>query len=193
MDQLTMGIGLCAFVAFFLVLPKFKPSLVKVQQGKAIVISRAADIPGLGSKGVNVFFDNTYVIKAFDAWEYLDMTIKSIDVDCRGKDALLSRDKVPMDISATFHLRILRDEEAVLLVAETMGCEGASDMTKLNKLFGARFRDALRITCEAMDSNQLLNERHIFRSELFEVIGMDLSGYHFEDADIKLLEKSSFG
>ena len=123
MSPLIIGIGaLVAILVCLAILKRFKPTLIKVEQGNAIVRSRAIALPVLmDPKGVNVFFNGVYVVEAFDVWEFMDISVKTIDIDRRGKDGLICRDNIRADISVSFYVRVLPNEDAVTQVAGTVG------------------------------------------------------------------------
>jgi uncharacterized membrane protein YqiK len=189
MDPLTIGIGIAIVVSLFVV-KRFKPTLVKVEQGNAIVRSRAVSVPIMGPKGVDVFFNGVYVIEAFDVWEFMDISVKTIEIDRRGRDGLICKDNIRADISVSFYVRVLPEKDSVTKVAGTVGCERASDIQTLNKLFNAKFSEALKTAGKKLEFEQLYTRRDDFRDAIIEVIGKDLNGYHLEDAAIDYLEQT---
>jgi hypothetical protein len=65
MDPITIGIGFCLVVAL-LATRRFKPKLVKLKAGEALLVSRSIDLPVFGPKGQKVHFEGAYVIPRFD-------------------------------------------------------------------------------------------------------------------------------
>lgn len=190
MTPMIMAGSAIGIIVILLILKRFKPTLVKVEQGNAIVRSRAVSIPVLGPKGVDVFFNGVYVVEAFDVWEFMDISVKTIDIDRRGKDGLICQDNIRADISVSFYVRVLPSVDSVKQVAGTVGCERASDIQTLNKLFNAKFSEALKTAGKKLDFEQLYTKRDDFRDEIITVIGKDLNGYHLEDAAIDYLEQT---
>jgi len=188
MDPITLGIGAVLVIAVLIAFKKFKPTLVKVEQGNAIVRSRPLKwMPG---SGVEVSFTGTYVIEAFDIWEFMDISVKTIEIDRRGRDGLICKDNIRADISVSFYVKVPRNEENVLGVAETVGCERASDLNTMRELFAAKFSEALKTAGKKLDFEELYIKRDVFRDTIIEVIGKDLNGYHLEDAAIDYLEQT---
>ena len=190
MSPLIIGGGALALIVVLVIIKRFWPTLVKVEQGNAIVRSRAINIPVFGPKGVDVFFTGTYVIEAFDVAEFMDISVKTIEIDRRGRDGLICKDNIRADISVSFYVRVLPDKEAVSKVAGTVGCDRASDIQTLNKLFNAKFSEALKTAGKKLDFEELYTKRDDFRDAIIEVIGKDLNGYHLEDAAIDYLEQT---
>jgi uncharacterized membrane protein YqiK len=190
MSPLIIGGGILALLVIAAMVKRFKPTLVKVEQGNAIVRSRAINVPIFGPKGVDVFFNGVYVIEAFDVWEFMDISVKTIEIDRRGRDGLICKDNIRADISVSFYVRVLPEKEAVSKVAGTVGCERASDIQTLNKLFNAKFSEALKTAGKRLDFEELYIKRDDFRDAIIEVIGKDLNGYHLEDAAIDYLEQT---
>lgn len=185
MDPFTIGIGILVVGAIFL-FARLKPTLIKVEQGHAIIRSRAAG----PSKGVNVTFTGCYVIPMLDVHEFMDISVKTIEIDRRGREGLICKDNIRADISVSFYVKVPRDEDAVRKVAESVGCDRASDITTLNKLFAAKFSEALKTVGKQLEFEELYTKRENFRDNIIEVIGKDLNGYHLEDAAIDYLEQT---
>lgn len=172
------------FMAFLFA--RLKPSLVKVEQGHAIIRNRAAG-PG---KGVEVSFSGCYVIPMLDVHEFMDISVKTIEIDRRGREGLICKDNIRADISVSFYLKVTQDVMAVRKVAESVGCERASDITTLNKLFAAKFSEALKSVGKQLEFEQLYTKRAEFRQNIVDLIGDDLNGYTLEDAAIDYLEQT---
>jgi uncharacterized membrane protein YqiK len=75
-------------------------------------------------------------------------------------------------------------------VAETVGCERASDISTLKELFAAKFSEALKTAGKKLNFEQLYTQRDDFRDNIIEVIGKDLNGYCLEDCAIDYLEQT---
>ena len=73
-------------------------------------------------------------------------------------------------------------------VAQTVGCERATDIDKLKELFEAKFSEALKTAGKQMVFTDLYEDRIGFRDKIVEVIGRDLNGYALEDVAIDYLE-----
>lgn len=187
MDPITIGI-IALIIGGLWGVKKIKPTLIKVKQGEGLVRSRPKTIFWAG--GVDVFFKGAYVIELFDVWEFMDISVKTIEIDRRGRDGLICQDNIRADISVSFYVKVPKNAEAVERVAETVGCQRASDINTLKELFAAKFSEALKSAGKKLDFEELYTKRDDFRDRIIEVIGKDLNGYQLEDAAIDYLEQT---
>ena len=111
----------------------------------------------------------------------------------KGKEGLICQDNIRVDIEVSFYLRVGADVESIREVAETVGCEAASDLDFLRDMFEDKFLDALNATVKQMNSDKLYTERSQFREMIVREIGEDLGGYLLEDVAISYLEQANKG
>lgn len=155
----------------------------KVDQGKALIINGLKENP-------IVTFTGGWVLPIINRAEIMDISLKTIDIDRRGKEGLICRDNIRADIKVTFFVRVNKTEGDVLKVAQSIGCTRASNPVTLEELFNAKFSEALKTVGKLMDFEQLFIERESFRDKILGVIGDDLNGYKLEDAAIDYLEQT---
>ena len=154
----------------------------KVQQGKALVIT--------GVRGVRVSFDGTLVIPVLERQEIMDTSVKKVEIERIGKDGLICKDNMRADIKVAFFVRVNPSPADVKKVAQTIGCERASDITTLNTLFEAKFSEALKTVGKKFHFIELYDSRAEFKSEILGIIGTDLNGYVLDDCAIDYLEQT---
>jgi uncharacterized membrane protein YqiK len=155
----------------------------KVPQGQALVVSKW--------RSVVVTFTGQIVIPVIHQAETMDISVKNIQIERRGKgNGLICRDNIRADISVEFFVKVDPTEEAVKKVAQAIGCERASDIATLNTLFAAKFSEALKTVGKKFDFESLYTDRDSFRDEIVEIIGKDLNGYVLEDVAIDYLEQT---
>ncbi len=154
----------------------------KVEQGRALIVSKTKD--------VLVTFTGATVLPIVHKGEMMDISVKTIEIDRRGKDGLTCQDNIRADIKVTFFVRVGKTREDVLKVAQSIGCERASDQQTLEDLFIAKFSEGLKTVGKRLDFESLYKERDSFRDEIMKVIGEDLNGYSLEDAAIDFLEQT---
>ena len=121
-------------------------------------------------------------------WDTMDIQVKKLEVARKGKDGLICQDKIRVDIEVSFYLRVAPEVESIREVAETVGCEAASDLDFLRNMFEDKFLDALNAAVKQMDSDKLYTDRSQFRELIVKEIGQDLNGYQLEDVAISYLE-----
>jgi len=156
---------------------------VKVEQGTALIVNTVRDIP-------DVTFTGQLVVPVIHKKEFMDISLKTIEIDRRGSDGLICRDNIRADIKVAFYVRVNKTKEDVLKVAQAIGCDRASDQQTLEELFVAKFSEALKTVGKQMEFVDLYQERDRFRDEIIKVIGKDLNGYALEDAAIDYLEQT---
>ena len=154
----------------------------KVDQGTAIVRN------GMG--GTKVSFSGMFVIPVFHRGEYMDISVKRIEIDRNGEDGLICKDNIRADIKVAFFVRVNKDESDVANVAQFLGCVRASSETALVDLFEPKFSEALKTVGKQFDFVDLYNSREEFRDEILKIIGTDLNGYVLDDAAIDYLEQT---
>ncbi|MCZ9353055.1 flotillin family protein [Streptomyces mutabilis] len=179
----TLGIGvlvclLLAAVVLFVVARLFR----KVEQGKALIVSKM--------RKVDVTFTGQVVLPVLHKAEVMDISVKTIEITRAGKEGLICRDNIRADIRISFFVKVNKTAEDVVKVAQAVGTARASDRDTLQELFHAKFSEALKTVGKQMDFTDLYTKREELRYRIIEVIGVDLSGYHLEDAAIDYLEQT---
>ncbi|MCB0996738.1 MAG: hypothetical protein KDB21_16705 [Acidimicrobiales bacterium] len=154
----------------------------KVPQGKALVVSTM--------NKVLVTFTGRVVLPVLHKSEVMDISVKTIEIDRRGKEGLICGDNIRADIKVSFFVRVNKAEEDVIKVAQAIGVDRASQQITLEELFVPKFSEALKTVGKRLDFVDLYTERRRFRDEIIEVIGTDLNGYVLEDAAIDFLEQT---
>jgi uncharacterized membrane protein YqiK len=154
----------------------------KVAQGQALIRN------GVG--GTKVSFSGKFVIPILHRVEYMDISVKRIEIDRRTQQGLICKDNLRADIVVAFFVRVNNTVDDVIKVAQSLGCERASNRQALVELFDAKFSEALKTVGKQFDFVELYTDRLRFREQILEVIGTDLSGYVLEDAAIDYLEQT---
>ncbi|MER7052118.1 flotillin family protein [Streptomyces sp. NPDC000351] len=154
----------------------------KVEQGKALIVSKM--------RKVDVTFTGQVVLPVLHRAEVMDISVKAIEITRAGKEGLICRDNIRADIRISFFVKVNKTVEDVVKVAQAVGTARASDRNTLQELFHAKFSEALKTVGKQMDFTDLYTKREELRYRIIEVIGVDLSGYHLEDAAIDYLEQT---
>ena len=154
----------------------------KVSQGEALIRN------GVG--GTQVSFSGKFVIPVLHRVEFMDVSVKRIEIDRRAQQGLICKDNLRADIVVAFFVRVNNTQEDVRKVAQSLGCKRASDRQALVELFDAKFSEALKTVGKQFDFAELYTNRMRFREQILDVIGTDLSGYILEDAAIDYLEQT---
>ena len=75
-------------------------------------------------------------------------------------------------------------------MARSIGCERASRQETLERLFAAKFSEALKTVGKQLEFEQLYTQREHYKDEIIKVIGKNLNGYVLEDVAIDYLEQT---
>ncbi len=143
-----------------------------------------------GYGGAKVFFNAGVVIPVIHRLEYMDISVKKLEVAREGKDGLICKDNMRADIQVAFFVRVNKSVEDIVNVAQTIGTQRASDVNTLRELFEAKFSEALKTVGKKFDFIELYEARSEFRQEILNVIGTDLNGYALDDCAIDYLEQT---
>ena len=155
----------------------------KAIQGEALIRT------GLGDAKVS--FSGIFVVPVVHKLEVMDITLKSLNISRMGKDGLICKDNMRADIKVSFFIRVNKTREDVIHVAQSIGCNRASDTEQLEMLFDAKFSEALKTVGKHFDFVELYNSRSSFKEKILEEIGTDLNGYILDDCAIDYVEQTS--
>lgn len=178
----SLLVGVIIIGIFLGILILFSRFFRKVQQGQAIVRN------GIG--GTKVSFNGMIVIPVAHQAEYMDISVKRIEIERKAQEGLICKDNLRADIKVAFFVRVNKTPEDVLRVAQSIGCTRASAVDTIRVLFDAKFSEALKTVGKRFDFVQLYNERDHFKSEILKVIGTDLNGFTLDDCAIDFLEQT---
>ncbi|SHJ56878.1 flotillin [Flavobacterium haoranii] len=144
-----------------------------------------------GYGGTKVFFNAGIVIPVIHRQESMDISVKKLEISREGKDGLICKDNMRADIQVAFFIRVNKSVDDIVNVAQTIGCQRASDISTLRELFEAKFSEALKTVGKKFDFTELYEARSEFRNEILNIIGTDLNGYVLDDCAIDYLEQTS--
>ncbi|MEO0603868.1 MAG: hypothetical protein AAF211_20700 [Myxococcota bacterium] len=177
---IVAGVALVFFVGLFYMIARFYR---KVDQGKALIINKVSSEP-------TVTFTGGVVVPIIYRAEVMDISVKTIEIARSGKEGLICMDNIRADIKVAFFVRVNKTKEDVLKVAQSIGCERASEQETLEQLFAAKFSEALKTVGKKLEFEQLYTQRDDFKDQIIEVIGRDLNGYVLDDCAIDYLEQT---
>lgn len=181
MEALGVLVAVC-FVVVLLALLGSARLYRKVDQSQALIVSR--------TRRVDVSFTGQVVLPILHKAEVMDISVKTIEISRSGRDGLICRDNIRADIRILFFVKVNKTVQDVIKVAQSVGTERASHQDTLQELFHAKFSEALKTVGKQMDFTDLYTKREELRYHIIELIGVDLNGYHLEDAAIDYLEQT---
>lgn len=97
--ELILLIAVIAFVLFIGVLVMIAKFFRKVEQGTALIVNTMKAEPV-------VTFTGRIVIPVIHKAEIMDISVKRLVIDRRGKDGLICKDNIRGDISVNFFVRV---------------------------------------------------------------------------------------
>ncbi len=159
--------------AFVLMLGAYR----KVPSGKALIVDRMG-------KGRTVSLTSAVVYPRLNSAELVDLTAKTIRIERGPKNPLVTRDGVFMHATANFVVRISRNEDDILKVAETFGVERANSLEYVTEHFTPRFDQALEAVFGAMTAADVISERMKLVDQVIVTIGVDLNGFYLDDVAV---------
>lgn len=154
----------------------------KIQPGRAGVKT--------GWGGLQVSFDWMIRIPLVQSYHIVDISVKKLEIQRKGKDGLVCKDNIRADIAVAFYIRVDATVESVRKVAQMLTPERVSDVAQLRELFEAKFSEALKTAGKQMEFHELFTERIKFRDQIQATIGKDLDGFLLQDVAIDYLEQT---
>jgi uncharacterized membrane protein YqiK len=142
----------------------------RLPEGQALVIS--------GTSGSRVCLDGGgLVLPLVNRAEAVDLTLKPVVVDRRGREGLRCRDAIRADLRLVFLVGVKPTVEGVLEVAQSVGCSRAGEVEALEERFAARFVEAAKEAVGARTFSQIFTERQELKDALLSRLGPDLGGF----------------
>ncbi|WP_213956483.1 MULTISPECIES: flotillin family protein [unclassified Variovorax] len=110
----------------------------------------------------------------------------------RGRDkALITRDRMRVDVIAEFYVRVATSEEAVAAAAQTLGLR-TMEPEQLKELVEGKFVDALRTAAAEMTMEELHEKRGAYVKRVRDAVAEDLTknGLELEAASLTQLDQT---
>ena len=113
-------------------------------------------------------------------------------VERKNVDALITLDRLRIDVKAEFYVRVRPDRESIAIAAQTLGLR-TMHPENLKELIEGKFVDALRSVAAGMTMNQLHEQRADFVQKVQQVSAADLAmnGLELESVSLTGLDQTS--
>lgn len=187
MDEQQLIVVFFGGIAILMLLAGFATAFSKFYRKpgpeEAIVRTGVGGLSAITGKGM-------IVVPLIQEAHLMDLSVKRILISRDGEDGLICQDNMRADIKVTFFVRVNNQPEDIKTVAETIGPRRASEQSRLEELFEAKFSEALKTVGKNFDFVQLYTERDQFKDQILRVIGTDLNGYVLDDCAIDYLEQT---
>ena len=126
--------------------------------------------------------------------DYIDINMQSMKVTvARSKsDSFITKDRMRVDITADFYIRVGEDRESISRAAQTLG-KKTIDLRELTGLIEGKLIAALRSVASSMEMKELHEKRDEFSSQVKNAIEADLSknGLQLESVSLTSLDQTA--
>lgn len=115
-----------------------------------------------------------------------------LPVERRNADALITSDRMRIDVKAEFYVRVKPDAGSIAIAAQTLG-QRTMQPEALKELIEGKFVDALRSVAAGMTMSQLHEQRSDFVQKVQQVSSVDLAmnGLELESVSLTGLDQTS--
>lgn len=145
---------------------------------------------GLGGQKV-VLDGGSVVLPIFHSIARVNLKTLRLEVQRGENDALITKDRMRVDIGAEFYVRVKPDSSSIALAAQTLGSR-TNDSEQLRQLIEAKFVDSLRSVAATMNLDALQEQRMDFVKAVQEAVGSDLqsNGLELESVSLTRLDQT---
>ena len=146
---------------------------------------------GIGGEKV-VMNGGALVLPIFHETMPVNMNTVRLAVERKNQDALITLDRLRIDVKAEFYVRVRPDAQAIAMAAQTLGAR-TMHPEALKELVEGKFVDALRSVAAGMTMNQLHEQRADFVQKVQQVSSSDLAmnGLELESVSLTGLDQTS--
>jgi len=145
---------------------------------------------GLGGQKV-IMDGGAIVLPVFHERVLVNMNTLKLEVQRRGKESLITRDRMRVDVTTAFFVRVKQTQEAVSIAAQTLGARTMSP-DELKALVEDKFVDSLRATAATMSIQELQDKRRDFVQAVQNAVAEDLekNGLELEAVSLTSLDQT---
>ena len=146
---------------------------------------------GFGGEKV-IMNGGALVLPVFHETMPVNMNTLVLSVVRRDGEALITLDRLRIDVKAEFYVRVKPDAEAIAMAAQTLG-QRTMQPEMLKDLVEGKFVDALRSVAAGMTMNELHEQRADFVQKVQQVSSNDLTmnGLELESVSLTGLDQTS--
>ncbi|WP_395021833.1 flotillin family protein [Dongia sp.] len=145
-----------------------------------------------GFGGQKVVLDGgSLVLPVFHSIAWVNLQTLRLDVRRDNAEAMISKDRMRVDIGVEFYVRVKPDAQSIGLAAQTLGAR-TNDAALLRELVEAKFVDALRSVAATMTLADLQEQRAAFVKSVQNTVSSDLelNGLELESASLTKLDQT---
>jgi len=145
---------------------------------------------GLG--GQKVIIDGAaFVIPIFHDVTEVYLSTLRLSVTCDKEQALISKDRMRVDVAVDFYIRVRKEVDSVTIAAQTLGRKtGKPD--ELREMMKGKFVDALRASAAGLTLEMLHEQRGQFIEAVGQAVAESLikNGFELESASLTDLDQT---
>lgn len=185
-DLITYGVGGVSVLLVVVIVFAFLIRLYR-RASKETAFVRT----GLGGERV-VMNGGALVFPVFHETMPVNMNTLVLPVVRRDTEALITLDRLRIDVKAEFYVRVRPDASAIAMAAQTLG-QRTMQPDLLKDLVEGKFVDALRSVAAGMTMNELHEQRADFVQKVQQVSSNDLAmnGLELESVSLTGLDQTS--
>lgn len=146
-----------------------------------------------GMGGEKVIKDGgAIVLPRFQSIQYVNMKTMKLEVARKESDALITNDRMRVDVTAEFFVRVAQDTEAISKAAQTLG-DKTNNPEQLKLLVEGKFVDALRSVAASMNMRDLHEKRSEFVGQVQAAVTEDLkkNGLELESVSLTRFDQTN--
>ena len=145
---------------------------------------------GLGGQKV-IMDGGAIVLPVFHELVMVNMNTLKLEVMLRERESLITKDRMRVDVTAAFFVRVKQTTEAISTAAQTLGARTLSP-NELKALVEDKFVDSLRATAATMTIQELQDKRRDFVQAVQNAVAEDLekNGLELESVSLTSLDQT---
>lgn len=146
---------------------------------------------GMGGQKV-VKDGGAMILPVFHETIPINMQTLRLTVGRQGKESLITKDRLRVDVRAEFYVRVAPDESSIAAAAQTLG-RRTMNPDQLSELIEGKFVDVLRAAAAGMDMQDLHTQRTEFVQTVKTTAAEDLkaNGLELESVSLTGLDQTS--
>jgi uncharacterized membrane protein YqiK len=147
---------------------------------------------GFGGEKV-VLNGGIMVIPVLHELTQVRLTTVKLEVSRLNKDALITLDKLRVDVVGLFHIKVKPDAESIAAAAQTLG-ESVNSSDAVKSLLDGKLVSALRSVAATMTMEHLHANRADFIQKVQEALmtDLDMNGFQLESVSITHFDQTAF-
>ena len=156
--------------------------------------TREVSIVRTGQGGKQVFMDSgTFVVPMLHEITYVNMKTLRLEVARNGDAALITRDRMRVDVGVEFYVSVNATEDGVSRAAQTLG-DRTFHVDQLREMIEGKLIDGLRSVAARMTMDELHENRAEFVQEVQNAVSEDLlkNGLELESVSLTALDQTPF-